>query len=164
MLPIIKGQQKTDDSLLIADTMELVSDIEKTVENIMRMCQLEYMSSIRDEIIAMQTHHEQAVLIFESWQKFQRDWTMVVSIVSTDESKQSLAEQISKFGWVRRRSDLSYFIHFLIYTRTFTSSAVQSVAQVIVQSSRHTRHQQRRLLAGLCGGVSKWLPHNSGHD
>ena len=43
---------------------------------------------------------------------------------------------------------------FLIVSRTFTSSAVRSVAQVVVKSSRYPRLQQRRLLTGLCGGVS----------
>ena len=53
MLLIVQGQQKKEDSLLIADTSELVSDIEMTSETLTRMPHLVFVLSIHDEIMSM---------------------------------------------------------------------------------------------------------------
>ena len=53
MLLIVQGQLKKEDSLLIADTSELVADIEMTSETLTRMPHLVFVLSIHDEIMSM---------------------------------------------------------------------------------------------------------------
>ena len=53
MLLIVQGQLKKEDSLLIADTSELVADIEMTSETLTRMHHLVFVMSIHDEIMSM---------------------------------------------------------------------------------------------------------------
>lgn len=102
-LPTANGTAKGEDVLLIADTTEIVSDLEKTVKKLSEINNLQFATGVREQVVKMISTLQNAALVLEEWQKFQMNWVLLSTLLNTEEGKTTLVSQVSKFSQVRRR-------------------------------------------------------------
>ncbi|OHS99158.1 Dynein heavy chain family protein [Tritrichomonas foetus] len=102
-LPILDGQTKSEDSLLLDNVENMISEIEDAVLALTRMCSLPFVHGVRDQVSKLQSSLENAALILQAWQLFQRNWVLLSSLFLHEDTKNALQQQSTRFNWVRRR-------------------------------------------------------------
>jgi len=103
LLPLQIHQIKSEDSLILSETSNIMKDIEDSVVSLLRMAQFPYINGIHDQIISMIKSLEYASLVIEVWSVFQYNWLMASPLFLAEENKQLLLAHSNKFGWIRRR-------------------------------------------------------------
>lgn len=102
-LPILDGQTKSEDSLLLANVEDMITEIEDSVLALIRIESLPFVHGVKDQVSKLKSSLEGAALILDSWQLFQRNWVLLSSLFLHEDTKNALQQQSTRFNWVRRR-------------------------------------------------------------
>lgn len=102
-LPTVDGQAKSEDSLLLNNVDDMITEIEDSVLSLTRMMSLPFVHGVKDQVTKLQAQLESSALILDAWQLFQRNWVLLSSLFSHEDAKNSLQQQTTRFNWVRRR-------------------------------------------------------------
>jgi hypothetical protein len=102
-MPLLEGQLKTEESLLIGQTDTLLADIHDTLATLSRMLSLSYVQGIKDAVAALSSTFENLARIIEAWRLFQNNWIVLLALFGLEEARTTLPHQCERFVAVQRK-------------------------------------------------------------
>lgn len=96
-------EAKTDETILIGPTNEILNKIADTQCTLYKMLQIPYVKGIKENILSLSSALERDASILEEWQIFQKNWLILQPIFSFGSIKSILPQCVNRFGIVKRR-------------------------------------------------------------
>lgn len=102
-IPLLEGQVKGEDQLLLGDTTELFQEIADTQIKLQNMLNIPFVQGIKENILTLSSTLETIAQILESWKGFQLNWQILSVIFSNEDISTVLPQSHNKFMMVKRR-------------------------------------------------------------
>ena len=134
-LPLAEQQLKSDDSVIIGPTDQLVNEIFDTLITLQRMLSLPFVQGIRESVILLSSTLENIAYILESWRVFQNNWAILSSLFALEETKTVLPHQANRFATVQRKWN-SIARNTVKDTRLFSVCAFPSLLEILNENNK----------------------------
>lgn len=147
-MPLLEGQMKPEETLLLGPTGPLLSEIQDTMATLSRMLALPYVESIRDTVSTMSSTFENLSRIVEVWQMFQSNWVILLALFAVEEARSTLPQQSARFTQVQRKW-MAVTRHALKDTHRLAVCGYTGLLELLTDSNR--------ILESILAGLGKFL-------
>jgi len=102
-LPLMAGQVKNEESVLIADVSLLQAQINDSIIYLSQMVSNPFAMGVRDQVVTLLALLENSTQILCLWVVFQKNWIFLRSLFNHEGTKSFLQTHISRYNWVKKR-------------------------------------------------------------
>ncbi|OHS99238.1 Dynein heavy chain family protein [Tritrichomonas foetus] len=134
-LPLVDQQIKTDETLLLGPTDNLVSEIYDTLATLQKMLALPFVQGVREAVTSLSMTLENITQILDAWRVFQSNWVVLSALFNLEEARAALPHQANRFATVQRKW-ISIARNTMKDTRLFSVCAFPSLLDVLNENNK----------------------------
>ncbi|EAY07547.1 Dynein heavy chain family protein [Trichomonas vaginalis G3] len=102
-LPVVSGQQKVEDNILLTDTSELITKIDDSIISLEAMLSLPFAHGVEEQVSLLLKQLNDCSNILNIWSSFQANWVFLRSLFNNENGKSIPSQLTSQFSNVRRK-------------------------------------------------------------
>lgn len=111
-LPVVSGQQKVEDNILLSDTSELIAKIDDSIISLEAMLSLPFAHGVEEQVSLLLKQLNDCSNILNIWSSFQVNWVFLRSLFNNENGKSIPQVLSTQFSTVRRKwSNVVAHIH-----------------------------------------------------